>query len=87
MMEHDDAYRKAEHRAAAKFGFFIHLGVYIAVNIVLVAVNLGTAPGYIWFKWPMLGWGIGLAFHGFAVFIGPRMMKHMIEKELKNIKK
>jgi hypothetical protein len=85
-MEHDEAYIKARHRAAAKFGFFIHLCVYIAVNIVLVSVNLATSPGYLWFRWPMLGWGIGLAFHGFSVFVGPAIMKKLIDAELKNTK-
>jgi hypothetical protein len=27
-----------------------------------------TSPGYQWFWWPMLGWGIGMVFHAYGVF-------------------
>ena len=51
----------------------------------LIAINLATAPP-LWFWWPMLGWGIGVFFHGLAVFAfseNAPMMKQMIEKEMK----
>jgi hypothetical protein len=28
-------------------------------------------PDHIWFFWPLIGWGIGLAAHGYAVSKGP----------------
>lgn len=34
-MEHQEAYQRAKKRAEAKFGFYIHLSVYIAVSILL----------------------------------------------------
>ena len=33
----------------------------------LLLINHFT-PGTWWFQWPLLGWGIGLAFHFKAVF-------------------
>jgi hypothetical protein len=27
-----------------------------------------TAPGYLWFLWPALGWGVGIAFHAINVY-------------------
>ena len=27
-----------------------------------------TSPQYLWFFWPLLGWGIGVVFHGIKVF-------------------
>jgi hypothetical protein len=84
-MENKEAYKKAKKRAEVKIGFYIHLAVYIAVNIVLVAINLRTSPQYIWFKWPLIGWGIGVFFHAMGVFVftGKSAIKeNMIEKEI-----
>lgn len=60
----------------AKAGFGYHLTAYLAVNIVLLWINFDTSPGYIWAKWPIVGWGIGLAFHGLSiVFSSSRINK------------
>lgn len=87
-MENQEAYQRAKRRAEAKLGFYIHLAVYVGVNILLVIINLATSPQYIWFKWPLLGWGIGLFFHGMSVFVlsGKKLKgikEKMIEKEMK----
>jgi len=82
-MERDDAYRRARKRAGAKLGFFVHLTVYIAVNLVLVFINYSTDRGYLWFPWPMMGWGIGLLFHGLGVLVFPKLMQQLVENELK----
>lgn len=58
-----DQWRKKE-----KSDFFGHLRAYLIVNGMLLIMNLLTSPGYIWVMWPMLGWGIGLAFHASAAF-------------------
>lgn len=44
-------------------GLFIHLFVYLTVNALLIAVNLLYDPSYYWFPYPLLGWGVALAFH------------------------
>lgn len=67
-MEDQKAYERAKRRVAAKIGFYIHLAVYAGVNLALAAINLTVSPQYYWFKWPLLGWGIGLFFHGVSVF-------------------
>ncbi len=85
-MERDEAYQRAERRAAAKMGFFVHLIVYIAVNLILIYINYSTSS-YFWFPWPMMGWGIGLLFHGLGVFVRPTLMKRMVESELRKERK
>ena len=50
-----------------KAGFYSHLGSCLIVNSALLLINSFT-PGPWWFQWPLLGWGIGLAFHFKAVF-------------------
>ncbi len=60
--------RLAEQRVDARRGFYAHATVFIIVNSGLAAMNLLTSPHYLWFLWPLFGWGIGLAAHGWRVF-------------------
>ena len=41
-------------------GFRIHLIVYAAVNLLLLAINLLTDRGHLWFYWQPIGWGLAL---------------------------
>ena len=87
-MENQEAYEKAKKRVEAKVGFYIHLAVYVGVNLLLIVINVATSPQYLWFKWPLLGWGIGLFFHGMSIFVfSGRKFKgikeNMIQKEIK----
>lgn len=87
-MENQEAYNRAKERVEAKIGFYIHLAVYVGVNVLLIVINLATSPQYLWFKWPLLGWGIGLLLHGMSIFIftGRKfegIKERMIEKEIK----
>jgi hypothetical protein len=87
-MENQEAYEKAKKTVEAKIGFYTHLAVYVGVNILLIIINLSASPEYLWFKWPLLGWGIGLFFHGMSIFVfsGRRLREakeRMIEEEMK----
>tara|TARA_R110002049_G_scaffold195912_1_gene365057 strand:- start:105 stop:398 length:294 start_codon:yes stop_codon:yes gene_type:complete len=68
-MPETDEYAKARERAKAKYGFFVHAGVYAAVMVLLVIINLVTSPREIWFVWPLIGWGFAVALHGVRVFL------------------
>ncbi len=48
--------------------FYAHVAAYVAVNAFLLLVNLITSPGFLWFVFPLGGWGIGLAIHAVTVF-------------------
>ena len=48
-------------------GFAIHFAAYLAVNMMLIVINLVTTPGKYWFYWPLLGWGLGIAGHAYGV--------------------
>ncbi len=60
--------RQAERRVDARRGFLSHAGAYVVVNSGLAVLNLLTSPHYLWFLWPLAGWGIGLAAHAWSVF-------------------
>jgi hypothetical protein len=84
-MENQEAYQRAKKRVEAKIGFYVHLTVYVCVNLLLIIINLTTSRQYLWFQWPLIGWGIGLFFHGLGVFVfsGRSSVKErMIQKEM-----
>ncbi len=84
----DERYEKAKKRVEEIKGFYSHLIVYVAVNVVLVIINLVTSPGVLWFYWPLLGWGIGLFFHGMGVFVFSKFPgKQWEEKKIKEVMK
>ncbi|WP_061084081.1 2TM domain-containing protein [Chryseobacterium indologenes] len=62
------AYRKASRRVKELKGFYGNLTSYCLVIPFLAVLNLFTAPQYLWFLWPMMGWGMGLAAHGITTF-------------------
>ncbi len=64
----DSQERLARRRAAAKMGWLIHALVYVCVNagLALIAWQTGRA----WHLYPLAGWGLGLAIHGLAVWLG-----------------
>jgi hypothetical protein len=57
---------QARRRVAALKGFYIHLAVFVAVLVALVAINVATGRPW-WVIWVFLGWGIGVAAHALAV--------------------
>lgn len=84
-MENTEAYQSAKKRVEAKMGFYIHLSVYVAVILLLVVINFSTSSNTIWFHWPMMGWGIAVALHAFAVYVFSGRFaatEKMIEKEM-----
>jgi class 3 adenylate cyclase len=50
--------------------FKIHLTVYLLVNFLLVGIWAASGGGYFWPVWPILGWGIGVAFHAAPLIAG-----------------
>ena len=85
-MENQEAYQKAKKKVEAKIGLYLHIAVYVVVNILLIIVNLTTSTKYLWFKWPLIVWGFGLPFHAVAVKFsstGISIKERMVENEIK----
>ena len=85
-MTQPDAYAKARERAKAKYRFFVHAGVYAAVMVLLVVVNLVKSPREIWFIWPLIGWGFAVVLHGMKVFLQADknvVIEKLTERELR----
>lgn len=43
-----------------------HFFAYVVINLLLVGINIFTEGTVGWAVWPILGWGIGLAFHAWG---------------------
>ncbi|MFC2002221.1 2TM domain-containing protein [Chloroflexota bacterium] len=89
-MSEQEIYQLAKKRVEEKKGFYIHIAVYIPVNIFLVIIWASSGAGFPWFIFPLGGWGIGLLFHFLGVFIFSRQSsweKREIEKEVERLKK
>ncbi|OWK74976.1 histidine kinase [Flavobacteriaceae bacterium JJC] len=81
--QESQAYERASKRVKELKGFYGNLMSYCLVIPFLIFVNLYTSPKHLWFWWPMLGWGIGLASHGLQVFgIGRNWEEKQIQKIL-----
>ena len=50
-----------------KRGFRIHRTVYSCVIPLLAVINLTFSPEFIWFVFPLVGWGLGLTLHYFNI--------------------
>jgi hypothetical protein len=80
----EERYYKAKKRVEEIKGFYGNLISYIVVNSFLLVLNLVTSPQYLWFFWPLLGWGIGVLFHGLKVFnYSPFFNKEWEERKIK----
>ena len=59
-------YERAEAALRAEQGrisFYIHAGIYVLVNMMLIIINIMFASQVLWFFFPLIGWGIGLTMH------------------------
>ena len=85
-MKNQKNYEQAKKRVEAKYGFYVHLSVFLTVNLLLIIINLSNPSKGIWFIYPLMGWGIGLFFHALGVFLfagkGALITEKMIEKEM-----
>lgn len=70
----DQAYQRARRQVRRLRGFYSHALVYAAVNVGLAGINLASSPETIWFVYPLLGWGLGLAAHAASVYALPRWL-------------
>ncbi len=64
--------------------FYTHLGVYIAVNVmlwVIWAVSTGGDLSGAWPIFPTFGWAIGLVAHGIETFNTVRLERALLEEQ------
>jgi hypothetical protein len=72
-----EAYRDIIIRRERK-AFTLHTTAYAIGNSILIAINLLFVPQFLWFMFPLVGWGAGLAIH---YYFGVHMTPRRIERD------
>lgn len=66
-MDAQELYRHAQQRVRTRKKFYSHVITWVVMSVFFILLNLATTE-YFWAIFPILGWGIGVAFHGIQVF-------------------
>lgn len=80
--------RLARKRAGAKMGWYVHATVYACVNASLLAAS--ALMDRHWALYPLLGWGLGLALHGIAVWgmgTGSKLRERLVRQEREKLQR
>lgn len=80
-MKDDQLRRMAKRRVEFKD----HIMIYLVVNAALIGINLLTVPQFWWFMFPLVFWGIGLAFHWREAYHGDEGDR--VEREYQKLKR
>lgn len=84
-------YLEAKKRVKKLKGFYIHLTIYVLVNLMIVLINYqDLKPGESYFKWEnfitLFFWGIGLLAHAMSVFVPQFVLgKNWEERKIKEL--
>jgi hypothetical protein len=73
---------EAIRRLRAKRDFRVHVLAYVVVNGAFVVMWAVTSSGFFWPIFPILGWGIGLFFHGWDTYARKDISEAEIEREM-----
>jgi hypothetical protein len=49
--------------------FLGHFVAFVAVALICAAINLWLTPGTLWWPWVLIGWGVAVATHAFALLL------------------
>ena len=82
-----DLQRQARRRVNQKMGFYTHATVFVLINLGMLLI--GVASGRNWPLWPLAGWGLGLAIHGFVTFArlnGDNLRERMMRDEMERLR-
>lgn len=75
----------ARKRVADKKKFHKHLATYIIFSCFFFFINMTSGSHQIWFIYPVLGWGIGIASEYYKVYVSPNLEEEAIQKEMRRL--
>ena len=84
--EDNDLRDQAVVRLNKKREFWAHLLAYLMVNTILVVVWAMTGAAFFWPIFPLMGWGIGMAFHAWDTF-GRPPSEERIRREMEQLRR
>jgi transcriptional regulator with XRE-family HTH domain len=79
--------RMAFNKVRRLRSYYMHLLVFLVMNLSLAALNLLTTPNYLWFIGVPIFWGMGLLIHTLTIFVfdncfGAAWERGQVEKQL-----
>ena len=82
------AFREREARQILKKrAFYLHLAVFVAVQVMLFVVWVMVGGGFPWFLFPLMGWGIGIVAHGATAFLMAHPDDIVLQREQRRLGK
>ncbi len=82
-MDEQEQRKVAIKQLKAKRDFKMHLGTYVIINAMMIAIwAMGDRTGF-WPMWVMIPWGVGLAFHGWNTYFNKPISEAEIERQMR----
>ena len=82
------AFREREARQILKRRtFYLHLAIYVAVNVMLIGIWALAGGGFPWFLFVVLGWGVGIVAHGASAFLLAHPDDIVLQREQRRLAK
>lgn len=85
----EELLHRAKRRVGMKMGFFVHALIFTLVNIGLFVIDRANGNQG-WSRFPLWGWGLGLAIHGIVTFIalqGDGVRQRMLDNEVERLRR
>jgi hypothetical protein len=92
-MTHEGVPSEADLRQQAirslkkKQDFRSHVVAYVLVNALLVGIWAATGANFFWPIFPIIGWGIGLAFNAWDVYGRRPLNEEQIRREQERLRR
>ncbi len=85
----DWKYNEARRRVTKVKGFYKHFTSWLLFSVFFIFMNLASGEREFWAIFPIMGWGIGVAFHAIGVFgvpgLGKDWEERLVEREIERI--
>ena len=85
----DWKYNEARRRVKKVKGFYSHFTSWLVFSVFFIFLNLSTGGRDFWAIFPIMGWGVVVAFHAVGVFgvpgLGKDWEERLLEREIERI--
>ncbi len=85
----DYKFKIAKKRVKKVKDFYSHFTTWLVFCAFFIFINIASGGGSFWAVWPIMGWGLGVAFHAIGTFGIPGRGKdweeRMIEQEMARV--
>ena len=82
-----DLRQQAVRSLKKKQDFRSHVIAYVLVNALLVGIWAATGANFFWPIFPIIGWGIGLAFNAWDVYGRRPLSDEQIRREQERLRR